>query len=193
MRHTNTDPSEIWAQSLDTLLVAAWARLQRGVRDKRAAARHVILATRGRNGWPQARIVVLRGADKDASLLEVHTDLRSAKIAELQADPRAMLQAWDLRAHLQIRAEVRAEILSGPQVAARWDRVPEGSRMAYGSTPAPGQPIADALDYIKHPNAQDFAAVNLHVQAFDLVHLGADHRRARFERADGWAGHWLAP
>lgn len=193
MHQDHTHPSEIWAQSLDTLLVAAWARLQRGVRDKRAAARHVTLATLGRNGWPQARVVVLRGADKAAAVLEVHTDLRSAKAAELWAEPRAMLQAWDPRAHLQIRAEVRAEILSGPQVGARWDRVPDGSRMAYGSTPAPGQPIADALAYTKHPNAQDFAVLQLHVQTFDLVHLGADHRRARFERADGWAGQWLAP
>ena len=193
MPRNPTDPSEIWAQSLETLLDAAWARLVRGVRDKRAAARQVTLSTLGANGWPQARTVVLRGADKDAGQLEVHTDLRSAKVAELRAEPRAMLHVWDARVHLQIRAELRAEILTGAQVAARWDRVPDGSRMAYGSAPAPGQPIAQALEYTKEPNAQDFAVVQLQVQAFDLVHLGTNHRRARFERADGWAGAWLAP
>lgn len=193
MRATATDPNEIWAERLDTLLDTAWARLVRGVRDKRAPARHVTLATLGMGGWPQARTVVLRGADKAAARLEVHTDLRSTKAAELQADTRATLHVWDPRVHLQIRAEVRADLLSGSQVLERWGRVPEGSRMAYGSTPAPGQPIAEALNYSKNPTAQDFAVVIFLVQAFDLVHLGRDHRRARFERADGWAGAWLAP
>ncbi|NBB99150.1 MAG: pyridoxamine 5'-phosphate oxidase [Alphaproteobacteria bacterium] len=187
------EAAQAWAQSLETLRDAAWGRLVRGVRDKRAPARHVTLSTYGRNGWPQARIVVLRGADKAAATLEVHTDLRSAKIAELQADPRAMLHVWDDRARLQIRAEARAEILTGPQVSDRWARIPEGSRIAYGSRPAPGQPILTALDYAKQPSVQDFAVLILHVQAFDLVHLGSDHRRARFERAGGWTGAWLSP
>jgi hypothetical protein len=188
-----TDDPHPWAHALDTLLDAAWSRLVRGVRDKRAPTRHVTLATLGQDGWPQARTVVLRGADRDMAMLEVHTDLRSAKVAELRAHPKAQLHAWDPRAHLQIRAEVRATVLSGPTVQDRWEKVPDGARLAYGSTPAPGQPVGAALDYVKQPNARDFAVLRLTVQGLDLVHLGTNHRRARFARADGWAGQWLAP
>jgi hypothetical protein len=38
------------------------------------------------------------------------------------------------------------------------------------------------------PRAAAFVVLYLHVAALDLLHLGASHRRARYERAGGRAG-----
>ena len=84
-------------------------------------------------------------------------------------------------------------ILSGGAVAATWARVPDPSRQSYGTSPAPGTPIAEALAYAKPADPDSFAVLRCAVQAMDIVHLGPQHRRARFDRADGWAGQWLAP
>ena len=69
--------------------------------------------------------------------------------------------------------------------------MPHLSRQSYGTMPAPGQPIPEALAYAKHANPQSFAVLRLSVQTIDALHLGRDHRLARFERTGHWAGQWL--
>ncbi len=187
-----TDPHP-WATTLDGLHQQVWTRLVRGVADRRAPARHPTLATLSPAGWPEARTVVLRAADPAAAVLEVHTDLHSAKVAALRANPRAAFHVWEASAHLQTRLMVEVTILTGDAVAATWARVPDPSRHGYGTTPPPGQPIAAALAYDKPADPASFAVLRCAVQAMDVLHLGPQHRRARFDRADGWAGQWLAP
>lgn len=182
-----------WAEDLSQLHAEVWLRLSRGVHDRHAPARHPTLATVTSDGWPQARTVVLRAADKPAGTLDIHTDLYSAKVQELRAAPFAALHVWDASAHLQVRLQARVTLLTGPDVAAIWAGVPEASRLSYGSNPAPGQPISQALDYTKKPDPARFAVVRLSVQTIDALHLGPNHRRARFDRFDDWAGEWLAP
>ncbi|ATX64643.1 pyridoxamine 5'-phosphate oxidase family protein [Roseinatronobacter bogoriensis] len=188
----NPDPHP-WASDLAELHAQVWTRLARGVRVRRAAARHPTLATVSPAGMPQARTVVLRAADSMSATVDIHTDINSTKVTELRANPLAALHVWDGTAHLQLRLEVRATILTGMDVAEIWALVPETSRIAYGSNPAPGQPVTDGLAYVKHPDPACFAVLRLHVQAMDVLHLGRDHRRARFVRGDNWAGQWLAP
>lgn len=187
-----TDPHP-WASSLDGLLAQVWQRLVRGVNDRHAPARHPTFATVSPDGWPEARTVVLRAADKADAMVEIHTDLHSAKVTALRANPHAALHVWDASAHLQIRLAASVTILSGDQVAAVWAKVPDPSRQSYGTSPAPGQPIATALAYDKPADPASFAVLRCVVHSMDVVHLGPQHRRAAFTRAGGWAGQWLAP
>ena len=182
-----------WAANLDTLYAQVWARLVRGVHDRHAPARHPTFATVSPDGFPEVRTVVLRAADPVACTLDIHTDVASAKVASLRHTPRASVHVWDASAHLQSRIEVEVAILTGAQVAAIWARVPDPSRQSYGTVPPPGVAIADALAYEKIPNPASFAVLRCTVRAIDAVHLGPQHRRARFEAAHGWAGQWLAP
>lgn len=182
-----------WAQDLALLQAECWGRLTRGVHDRHAAARHPTLATVSVTGRPQARTVVLRAADRAAGTLDIHTDIESAKVQDLRASPFAALHVWDAAAHLQIRLEAEVSLLTGPAVSAIWASVPDASRQSYGSTPAPGQPIPQALDYAKSPDPACFAVLRLRVLTLDALHLGPQHRRARFDRDTGWAGTWLAP
>jgi pyridoxamine 5'-phosphate oxidase len=186
-------PAAPWALHLDSLHAAAWQHLARGVQDRHAPTRHPTLATVTPDGRPALRTVVLRSADKASGMLEIHTDLNSEKVAQLQANPAAALHIWDARTHLQIRLQASATLHHGPDVAQIWARVPEAARASYGIRPAPGQPIPEGLAYHKHPDPAAFAVLRLWLTEMDILHLGPEHRRARFTQATDWAGEWLAP
>lgn len=180
--------------TLPGTLDQVWQRLARGVADRRAPARHPVLATAGADRGPSARLVVLRAADRGEARLEVHTDTASGKIADLRADPRAALVIWEARAHLQIRIEAVATILTGAEAAGRWARIPDGARQNYGGTPPPGTPLSDPADHVPAPASGRFAVLDLRIEAIETLHLGRTlHRRARFVRADEFAGQWIAP
>lgn len=182
-----------WASSLPALLDQVWTRLARGVHDRHAPARHLALASTAPDGAPQLRTVVLRAADRAAARLRVYTDVHSAKVADLRANPQAAVLVWDGSAHLQIRATARVDILTGDAVAPVWDRLSDGARLSYGGTPPTGAPIPDALAYVKTRDPAAFVVLDLELQDLDILHLGPQHRRARFTQAAGWAGAWCVP
>ena len=182
-----------WAMSLTTLHAQVWALLVRGVNDRRAAARHLTLATVTPDGLPAARTVVLRAANREAPSLDVHTDVHAGKVKDVCATPFAAIHVWDASAHLQIRLAAEVTILTGDDVVAFWARVPEGSRLAYGGSPSTGEPIKDSAAYHKKPDPASFVVLRLAITTMDILHLGPQHRRAYFERSDNWAGQWVVP
>lgn len=178
--------------TLEGTLGQVWQRLARGVADRRSPARHPVLATVGRDGGAEARSVVLRGVDAAAGALTFHTDLASAKVAEIAAEPRGTVLIWDAKAQLQMRLRVELTVRDGTQ--AEWAAVPEGAQRVYGGTPAPGAEIARPDAHDSAPDPARFAVVTAQVDAIETLHLGQDrHRRALFRRADGFRGVWLAP
>jgi pyridoxine/pyridoxamine 5'-phosphate oxidase len=186
--HANTPQGEAPGR----LLEAAWQRLGRGVADRRAAARHPVLATQGRDGGGEARVVVLRAARRAEGRLEVHTDAASTKVAELAAEPRATLLVWDARAQLQLR--LRARVTAEPGPAAAWARMPQSARLAYGGSPPPGAEIPAPEAYAPAAEPDRFTCLACHLTEIEVLELGRDrHRRAVFRRDADWAGRWLAP
>ncbi|MDJ1007302.1 MAG: pyridoxamine 5'-phosphate oxidase family protein [Paracoccaceae bacterium] len=173
--------------TLDGTLDEVWQRLARGVADRDAPARHPVLATVGATGG-EARIVILRSADRAAGRLTVHTDLASEKVAELRSNPAATLLVWEASVRFQIRLRVRAEVAKGD--AALWEAVPEASRAVYGGVPMPGESLADPAAFEPFPTRDRFGVIDCTVREIETLHLGTPHRRARFR--DGTAG-WVAP
>ena len=183
-----------WSTTLGGFLDMVWARLVRSAADPKAPARRVVLATHGQTGWPEARMVVLRAADRPGSSVAVHTDNASTKIAEITANPRAALHAWEPRLNLQTRLRGEISIETGAAVRDVWPRVPDGSRSSYGVTPAPGSAIPTADAYTRAADFERFAVLTLKIEEIDTVHLAPDyHRRALYRRLDGWQGTWRAP
>ncbi len=182
-----------WFETLEGLWRQSWQSLGRGVADSRHPARQPTFATVSPDGWPEARTVVLRKAEEATVSVQVQTDLHSDKIKSLRASPRAALHVWIEKQRLQIRIQTEVEILQGSAVRDLWEKVPDISRQSYGITPAPGTSIPGSLDYVKSPDPDTFAVLHCQMVHVDLVHLGEDHRRARFTRARDWAGEWLAP
>lgn len=175
-------------QRLDTLWSHIWDRLDRGVAQSDDPFRFVTLATIGAGG-AEARTVGLRAADRAAGTVEVHSDLRTAKVRALRTDPRAQLLFWDATTQVQLRVSVTMTLL--PADAARWARIPEGARTNYGTDPAPGTPVDRPEKVTRTPEVARFVALSGEVSGMDVVSLAHDpHRRAMF---DGAQGRWVAP
>ncbi len=162
----------------------AWALLERGVADRRSPARHPTFATVSPQGRPEARTVVLRAARRADAEIEVHSDTRAAKIAALEQTPHAAIHIWHPGHRLQIRLMTRVHVAGGASVKAKWDRVPDGSRTAYGAEPTPGTRIAEAGAYTHAPKLENFAVLTCAIEEMELLHLGDPHRRARFLREE---------
>lgn len=183
-----------WFETLDGLLAHAWQQLIEGAGGPETPGHRVVLATLAASGAPETRIVVLRGADRAAGTVAVHTDSKSVKVAELRADPRAALHFWAEPLNLQLRLRGNMQIATGPAVADTWASIRSSARFSYGVKPAPGTPIVHSDAYSRVPDPGQFAVLTLRIDAMDIVHLSDDyHRRALFQRADGWQGQWLAP
>jgi pyridoxine/pyridoxamine 5'-phosphate oxidase len=183
----------------DDALAQAFALLSRGVADRRSPFHTPTLATRGLDGAPALRTVVLRAFDPAARLLRVHTDRRSGKAAEIAADPRAALHGYDAGAQVQIRIAGVATLHLDDSVAdAAWGASREMSRMCYAAPQAPGAPVEEPpeapMDAVS--GRVHFAAVTLRIETLDWLLLAArGHRRARFAwGADGaLRAGWVAP
>lgn len=176
--------------TLAATLAAVWDTLEAGVAHRAAPARHIVLATTGPNG-PEARLLVLRAADRAAGTLTLHTDAATAKARDLAADPRAALLVWDPDARLQIR--VRARIALGPGTAPDWAALPDASRTLYGGTPPPGAPIPTPAHHRAAPDPARFMILTAAIHEMETLRLADPHERARFSRSDGFAGTWIAP
>lgn len=122
-----------WFETLAGLRSGVWSHLQARIADRPSLDGHPTLATVDPDGWPEARTVVLRGADPAMARVEVHTDRHSAKIASLRTTPRAALHLWLPDAALQIRLWLDVTIRTGPEVEGLWATVPDRSRQSYGT------------------------------------------------------------
>lgn len=183
-----------WWDHLDTMLDQVWFRLRRGVADRDAPARYLVLATAGQGGGAEARMVVLRGADRAEATLVAHTDTLSAKVAELRADPRATLLMWDAKALLQVRLKCEVGVDTGSCVKGYWRGVPEPARRVYGGMPPPGDVLLEPEELVETSAQDRFAVMTFKVREIDALHLSSPkHHRALFGWKDGWAGRWIAP
>ena len=140
------------------------------------------------------RQLVLRSVDRASDLVILHTDVKSAKCAEIAADPRVAILAWNPDHLLQIRLSGRAELLGAYAAQKAWSDLPFASQGNYGVSPAPGTPIAKPHAYQREADPKRLAVVSVKIDAIDAVHLAEPrHIRAKFRQDDGWAGRWVAP
>jgi hypothetical protein len=185
---------------LDAVRKAAFARLSEGASRPDSPWRQMALATVAAGGQPRVRTLVLRGFDPAALTLELHTDKRSAKFSELQANPRASLHGWNPASGEQLRIEATVSLHTGDALAhGAWAKLRPASRDTYRVSLAPGRMIAHPGEAVAGlDDAQAFAAFAVLVLSIELLeYLLIDanlHRRARFTWEAGVpAPMWLVP
>ncbi len=149
-----------------------------------------------RAGRPPPRpVVILRGSTPSAAALRFHTDRRSAKFAELSADPRIALTGYDAAQKVQVRAEGVATLhTDDPFADAAWEASRSFSRICYGVEPGPGARLAEGGAFalpsadaeIAAGRANFCACVSVAVQSFEylyLAHSGIGGRDSRLQPA----------
>lgn len=213
MTHRSAPPAD--GLALPDILDAAWSRLALGAGDPAQDWHWPVLASvdaRGEAGpGPDARVVVLRRADRHARELEIHSDARAHKLSQLRAAPRACLVFHDRAGQVQLRTWAHAAVHAGDAIARRgWDRLAVSSRRSYLAPRTPGEPtdapdpnlpeaVRDRLPDAAQaePGFAAFAAVVLRVYRLEWLHLDrSGHQRARFEWADDAAAptmRWIRP
>lgn len=177
--------------ALEQLESRVWTELVRAVVDRHHEWRTPVLASVDAGGFPQARTVVLRRADPLARVLEVFTDRRTPKVAQLRTVPQAVVVFWSSRLHWQLRVQARAEVLvEGPAVDEAWARLAQGASAAdYLAPRTPGTPLA--AEAAVDDGGHRLAVLRFDVLSLDWLALRRDgHWRARM---DAGGAVWVEP
>lgn len=189
--------------TLDDLLAHLWTQLRTAVDDRAHPLRTPVFCTQGRQG-PNARTLVLRGADADTNTLMCFSDTRAGKWADINQCADVAWVFYDPVARVQLRARGQAKCLTeGALVERHWRAQAGAARNNYRTFGGPGQPLDGPTDGI--PDAQRGADSNAGREHFGLIVTrlseldwldlsGERHHRARFIRTSGdWQGQWIAP
>jgi len=187
-------------QALNDVLRAAFGALGEGAAEPGSPWRHVSLGTVAAGGQPRVRTLVLRAFDPHGLTLDLHTDRRSAKFAELQASPLAGLHAWNASSSEQLRLEGSIAMHAGDSVArAAWSALRPASRSTYRAMPGPGCVIGDpdeAGQTLDDTAAfAEFVVLRFSIKQLEYLLIRQSvHRRALFTwEAGGCTPIWLAP
>ncbi|MCX5930732.1 MAG: pyridoxamine 5'-phosphate oxidase family protein [Cyanobacteria bacterium] len=175
----------------------------RGPREegRSSAARWLQFASVASDGTPRVRTLVFRGW-ADGSVLDLLTDGRSAKAAELRQQPAVEL-CWLLpRARCQFRLRGRRLALPADveqqQRQRQWQSLTPSGRALWG-WPAPGAALAAAEEFPGEltdevPLHEQFQLLRIALEQVELLELrDHPHQRRRWCRADGWSEEHLTP
>lgn len=187
--------------NLDEIYQHIWNSIRVGASPTRSPFTMWQLATLGLDGSPQIRSIVLRGADENARLLTFHTDRRSAKVKEIEADPRVSLISLDLENYAQLRVSGIA-ILSQDQneMQRLWDEARPHTLILYQAPLAP----ATAIDNPEQGHVQQaseksgfehFALIQIKISKVEYLDITpGNHQRSLFTYVEGqWRAQWIAP
>lgn len=176
-----------------------WGQMEEGARNRKSGFHHAVVATEG----PDARVMILRGADQEKGAAWFHTDARAPKGTSFPGS--VGLVFYDPALGLQVRCRGEGELLAeGPVVEAAWSQTRLFSRRCYLSGLAPGtatdEPDPGLPDHLRHrdPTEEEseagrvnFAVLMVEVRRMDVLVLHHEgHRRAVFESGKAW---WAAP
>ncbi|MFM9853623.1 MAG: pyridoxamine 5'-phosphate oxidase family protein [Sphingomonadaceae bacterium] len=197
----------IAGDSLDDVLSDVWSRWVRGGADRKSAFHTPVVASVDDAGNPQQRVMVLRKCDAAARMIRFHTDIRSAKVAQI--GKRVSVIGYDPAAKIQIRVSGTAAIeRDGLLADAAWAASNASSRRCYLAEPGPGTvtplpgsglpaSVESRVPDIEEtlPGRGNFAVMMVTLDSLEWLYLAHDgHRRARFVwDDDAWRGVWLIP
>jgi pyridoxamine 5'-phosphate oxidase len=197
----------IACDSLDEVLCDIWMRLVRGGADRKSAFHTPVVGSVDDASHPQQRVMVLRKCDEAARTMRFHTDIRSAKVHQI--DGRVSIIGYDPSAKIQIRVGGTAAIERDGDVAdAAWAASNASSRRCYLAEPGPGTisehpssglpaSVENRVPDIAETESgrANFAVLMVTLDCLEWLYLAHDgHRRARFVwEAGEWRGVWLIP
>ncbi|WP_064692750.1 pyridoxamine 5'-phosphate oxidase family protein [Rhizobium aegyptiacum] len=171
---------------LSDIDASAWTELERAAVNPQSGFRYVNLCSVDPQGRPQARMVVLRTAERATRSLEFHTDTRSPKWRELSANPQVTVLCFSPIGRLQLRLRGTIE-LHGPEserADTAWNMLPSRTRVTYAGGP-PGDECAfeivetEPLDETK--GKARFGVLSFRARTLDWFELRQqDNRRALF-------------
>jgi len=161
--------------------------------DKKHPFRYFTLVTFGET-YPEARTVVSRGVDQSLKVL-IFTDVRSPKVAQVQANGQVSALFYHSKQKLQVRMKGEAHLIDEKHkdYATYLHQVKSSpSIQDYTTTEAPGS-ILDGD--ITHGETLHFIAIQVIPHQLDILKLDREqHQRARYvKEGENWVEQKLVP
>ena len=183
-----------------------WLMLDKAVNDRSSPFRIPVFIC-GNQSNLDGRIVVLRKSDKENNLVQFHSDIRSDKIAKLEANKNAAMLFYDKEEKIQVRLKVECNINHQNDVTKQsWEKTQHISRKCYLVDNGPGtesnkptsglKPELDNFDYSKEKSEEgykNFTVIQCNIKSIEWLYLAAKgHRRAKFDLESN-KETWLVP
>ena len=177
---------------LDLTLQEIEYLLSRGVKDRKSSFHYTMLCTIN-NKTPESRTVILRKFNKDKFELNIHSDLRSGKINQIESNNNVSCLFYDDKKKIQLRINGQATIEKSYQPS--WDKLTNWSRRCYLSEHKPGTEVLKPSSGFpekfvnESPNDEEsieglknFAAIKIIIRSVEWLFLASQgHRRAIFK------------
>jgi len=193
-------------ENLEEIQKKLWAMLDDAVINRNSPFRIPVFICTDQNDI-DGRIVVLRKSDKNNSLLQFHTDLRSQKVVILKKNKNASLIFYDKEEKIQLRVKVICEVNNQDPVSEEsWKKTQHISRRCYLTDSAPGSvsenPTSGMIskledfDYTMEQSEkgyENFTVIKCEIKSIEWLYLAAKgHRRAIFN-FENKKNSWLVP
>jgi len=146
-----------------------------------------IFASLGVDGTPECRMMVLRDYDAERGEFFLHTDHRSAKMEDIDANELSSLYFYDASLRLQIRVAGITDVHHRNEVTRKhFAALPEHAKAMYGVRTPPGKEIDIDAPFDVPPTGpvnldsayQNFAVVRVTSASADVLELHpTGHRR----------------
>lgn len=140
----------------------AWSILGAAVKDPKSPFRYLTLCTIADGDVPRARLLVLRDVVMRERRLEFHTDIRSPKWRELNANACVTVLGFDPGQRLQLRLEGTASLYGTEcdenQIA--WSALSPWTQRTYCGGP-PGDPLATGDTGTTDTGTQDMSTQDM--------------------------------
>ena len=163
--------------------------------------RQQVFATVDAGGFPDARMLDLRRANRIIHTLWYYTDARSRTIGQLSIRNRVCVVGFDAADSVQLRLWGHISVHREDAVAFRaWDQLDDQSHARFANPLAPGQPVVrSGIDPAgaskrKDNGSANFAVLELSLSAIEWLRLDTDGGfRAMLRATDGWQTEVLVP
>lgn len=179
----------------------SWALLNEGI-ESNGPFRFPVLATPTGDGV-DARVLVLRHADRASRLLEFHTDRRASKVADIEAFSKACWVFYDPQCKLQLRIQSQGRrVTHKADIDRRWEALSVHTQRAYAQELSPGLEVETLKDAAPCPHVEDprsgrenFAVVVCEVEEIRWLKLSRSGHQSAVVRFDGsrWSSSWVMP
>jgi hypothetical protein len=191
-------------------LERSWRLLEEAIGDPTSPVRTPVLISISTGGLAQGRTVVLRGFNRQQRQLTIYTDVRSAKVTQLRAQPACTLVAYQPNPMMQLRLSTNAMVNHNNEITHEaWAVMPGPNRCNYLTDPYPGSISGQATDGRPVINAESvptnneneiayshFSVIVFTINELEWLYLPRrGHRRAQFiwDEANSLQSDWLIP
>ena len=191
-------------------LERSWRLLEEAIGDPTSPVRTPVLISISTDGLAQGRTVVLRGFNRQQRQLTIYTDARSAKVAQLRAQPACTLVIYQPNPMMQLRLSTNAIVNHNNEITHEaWAVMPGPNRCNYLTDPDPGSISGQPTDGRPVINAESvptnnenkiayshFSVIVFTINELEWLYLPRrGHRRAQFiwDEANSLQSDWLIP